>query len=240
MRVSGPALVAVLLCSASLSGCVSTIGGSAAPAPGPKSTPGESTAKPVRGVDLPALLLSATEIDTIMKTTGMKVENNYDQPTVSYPDHPSSNPRCVGAVLPDAAETYKGSGYLKAVGQDVNTSGDEKVRRSVLQWTTLYSSEERAHTFVENSRQQWSDCAGQNLTYTYEDKTTADWTIGTPTNSDDVISVLDFQEGAEGWACARSMTSRSNVVIDVAACGRDVNADRSVALAVKIRDKIPA
>ncbi len=242
MRACIPAVLGALLASAWLSGCVSTIGGSATPGPDLKSPSADSTTEQVRSDALPTLLLSAAEINTVMNTTDLTVFRNYDQPTVGDADHPSSKPKCVGAVLPDAAETYKGSGFLKTTGQVLTSPGDDSVRHFVVQAAAVYPNQDKARAFVESSQRQWSDCAGQPLTYTYPDpdRTVEDWTIGTPTGSDDIVSMVNFQEGADGWACARSMTSRSNVVVDVEACGRDASVDRSAALATKIRDKVRA
>lgn len=51
------------------------------------------------------------------------------------------------------------------------------------------------------------------------------------------ITVIDTQEGAEGWECQRAMSVANNVVVDVNACGYQIT-NQAGQIAAKIVDKV--
>jgi serine/threonine-protein kinase len=65
------------------------------------------------------------------------------------------------------------------------------------------------------------------------------WTIGETVTSNGIVTVVNLQEGGDGWGCSRSLGARSNVVADVAACGNEVSAQTSTTIVAEIIGKIP-
>ncbi|WP_421843945.1 sensor domain-containing protein [Mycobacterium sp.] len=68
---------------------------------------------------------------------------------------------------------------------------------------------------------------------------TSDETRPFPSASGDTATVVNTAEGAEGYVCARAITSRSNVVIDVYVCGIGITATQPAAVVSAIANKMP-
>jgi hypothetical protein len=65
----------------------------------------------------------------------------------------------------------------------------------------------------------WGRCVGKHVTSTPTGGKTGTWTMRTPVTASGITATIVDKEAGDGYACAHGITAKSNVVIDVAACG---------------------
>jgi PknH-like extracellular domain len=65
------------------------------------------------------------------------------------------------------------------------------------------------------------------VTYTGTDRVVQPWTFGMPRTVGEIIAINN--ETIDSWGCGHAMASKSNVVVDVDACGYNI-ADEATAI----------
>ncbi|BBX42461.1 serine/threonine-protein kinase PknH/PknJ [Mycobacterium simiae] len=197
--------------------------------PDPKPPP-----DPVAATRLNSLLLSASEINAIMGATNIQpgkpiTSMGTSSMTVSIPD-------CQGALYTTQDRVYAGSGYTGINGLVSSEPGDNN-DHWVNQAVVAYPTADKATAFLQSEAGKWKSCAGQTVTVTNSSNKTYRWTFAQIQGSPPKISVLQTQEGADGWECEHAMGVANNVVVDINACGYHIS-DQAGQIADKIVEKI--
>ncbi|OBJ49380.1 serine/threonine-protein kinase PknH/PknJ [Mycobacterium sp. 1423905.2] len=196
--------------------------------PDPKPPP-----KPIAEDRLSSLLLSPSEVNSVMGSSSMqpgKPITSMDTSTVTV-----SLPDCQGALYTSQSPAYAGSGYTGISGLVSSEPGDN-YDHWVNQAAVAFPSVDKAKAFLQRSANRWKNCAGKTVTVTNKGKTYR-WTFADVKGSPPKITVVDTQEGADGWECQRAMSVANNVIVDVNACGYHV-IDQGSQIADKIIAKV--
>jgi serine/threonine protein kinase len=188
---------------------------------------------PVPADRLSALLLSPSDIDSVMGSSTMepgKPITSMDSSSVTL-----SSPACQGALYTSQDPVYAGTGYTGVSGLVSSEPGDN-YDHWVNQAVVAFPSADKAKAFLQTSADKWKTCAGRTVTVTNKGKTYR-WTFAQINGSPPKIAVLDTQEAADGWECQRAMGVANNVIVDVNACGYHIT-DEGGQITDKIVDKI--
>jgi serine/threonine kinase PknH len=197
--------------------------------PGPKPPP-----DPIAATRLNSLLLSSSDINSIMGATNIQpgkpiTSMGTSTMTVSVPD-------CQGALYTTQDPVYAGSGFTGInglVSQEPGDNNDHWVNQAVVAFPTA----DKAKAFLQSSVDKWKNCAGQTVTVTNSSSKTYRWTFAPIQGSPPKVSVLQTQEGADGWECEHAMGVANNVIIDTNACGYHIS-DQAGQITDKIIDKV--
>jgi PknH-like extracellular domain len=205
-----------------LSGCVSSVSGTAVRAP----NAGLIDVPPLDESRLDDVLLSIGELNGIVGSTRMKITSELDEMT----DHSAdvSDPACLGAIYGAEEPVYAGSGWT-AMRDQVAREPDEDNDHWVEQTAVLYPSAEDAQRFFDDSRSAWEDCAGSAISVDDADASYL-WQIDEVKADDRLITQLTTQEDADGWACQHALSMVSNLTVEAWACSYDV-ADEAATIA---------
>lgn len=208
------AVGAVIAASVLLSGCESTVPGTAV------------RAQHAAPIDVPALtdarlddvLLSVGELNGIMGSTQMKVTTNLQQMT----DHSAkvSDPDCLGAIYGAEDPVYAGSGWTAVRDQVVHEPGQDN-EHWVEQTVVRYPSAAKAQKFFDDSKSSWQKCSGHSVSVDDAGATYL-WQIDSVTSQDSLITQMTAQEDADGWGCQHGMSVVSNVTVEAWACSYGV------------------
>ncbi|HEX2286191.1 MAG TPA: sensor domain-containing protein [Mycobacterium sp.] len=216
-------MAGVLASVALLTGCATTVQGSAVRAQNaaPIAVP------PLDESKLDDVLLSIGELNGIMGSTTMKVTSEVEEMT----DHSAavSDPDCLGAIYGAEEPVYAGSGWT-AMRDQVAREPDEYNEHWVEQTAVLYPSAQNAQKFFDDSRSTWEDCAGYSITVDDEDVSYL-WQIDDLRAEDTLITQTSRQEDADGWACQHALSVVSNLTVEAWACGYTVG-DEAAAIAM--------
>ncbi|EPQ77862.1 putative serine/threonine-protein kinase [Mycobacterium marinum MB2] len=189
--------------------------------------------KPIAEDRLSSLLLSPAEVNSVMGASNIQP----GKPITSMDASPVtlSLPECQGALYTSQDPVYSGTGYTAISGLVASEPGDNN-DHWVNQAVVSFPSAAKASSFVETMAGKWKNCAGKTVTVTNKSKTYR-WTFAQVVGSPPRITMLETQEGAEGWECQRAMSVANNVIVDINSCGYHIT-DQGGALADKIVDKI--
>lgn len=195
--------------------------------------PEPPTPAPLEADRLSALLLGPSDINTVMGSSTMQpgkpiTSTDHSAVTVSTPD-------CQGALYTTQDPVYAGTGYTSVSGLVSSEPGDN-YDHWVNQAVVLFPSADKAKSFLENSAEKWKGCAGKTVTVTNKSKTYR-WTFAQVQGSPPKITLMDTQEGADGWECQRALTVANNVIVDINACGYHIS-DQGAQIADKIAARI--
>jgi outer membrane murein-binding lipoprotein Lpp len=208
------AVGAVIAASVLLSGCVSTVSGTAVRAQhgAPIDVPTLNDAK------LDDVLLSIGELNGIMGSSQMKVTSELEEMT----DHSGevSDPDCLGAIYGAEEPVYAGSGWTAVRDQVVREPGEDN-EHWVEQTAVLYPSAEKAQKFFDESTSTWEKCSGYSVSVDDVDATYL-WQIDDVTSDDSVITQMTAQEDADGWACQHALSVVSNLTVEAWACSYNI------------------
>jgi len=208
------AVGAVIAASVLLSGCVSTVSGTAVRAQhaAPIDVPQLTEAK------LDDVLLSVGELNGIMGSTQMKVTSELEEMT----DHSGevSDPDCLGAIYGAEEPVYAGSGWT-AMRDQVVREPDADNEHWVEQTAVLYPAAEKAQKFFDDSRSSWEKCSGYSVSVDDLDATYL-WQIDDVTAEDTLISQMTVQEDADGWGCQHALSVVSNLTVEAWACSYSI------------------
>jgi hypothetical protein len=212
----------VIAASVLLSGCVSTVSGTAVRAQhgGPVDVPPLTVAK------LDEVLLSIGELNGVMGSSQMKVTSELEEMT----DHSGevSDPDCLGAIYGAEEPVYAGSGWTDVRDQVAREPGQDN-EHWVEQTAVLYPSAEKAQKFFDESKSAWEKCSGYSVSVDDVDATYL-WQIDNVTSEDTVITQTTAQEDADGWACQHALSVVSNVTVEAWACSYNIK-DEAAAIA---------
>ncbi|HTQ15891.1 serine/threonine-protein kinase PknH/PknJ, partial [Mycobacterium sp.] len=197
--------------------------------PDPKPPP-----KPIAAERLPSLLLSASEINSIMGATSMTPGDPIT--TMSKASSLTlSQPSCLGVLYATQDPTYANSGYSAVNGLVSNESGDS-MQHFVHQAVVSFPTADKASDFLKTSEDAWKGCAGKTITVTNSGKTFR-WAVSSVSGGPPRITLVNTQEGAKDWQCQRALSQVNNVIVDVNACAYQIN-DKASQVSDKISDKI--
>ncbi|AKN16504.1 Ser/Thr protein kinase [Mycobacterium haemophilum DSM 44634] len=201
--------------------------------PNPKPTLAPAP-HPIPAERLSDLLLSPSEIDSIMDSSTMEP----GKPITSMDASPVtlSQPACQGALYTSQDPVYAGTGYIGVSGLVSSEPGDN-YDHWVNQAVVLFPSADKAKAFLETSAHNWKGCSGKTITVTNKNKTYR-WTFAQINGHPPKITVVDTQEGADGWECQRAMGVANNVIVDVNACGYHIDSDQGGQITDKIVERI--
>lgn len=204
------AVGALLAASVLLSGCVSTVSGTAVRAQNaaPVDVP------PLTEAKLDDVLLSIGELNGIMGSTQMKVTSELEEMT----DHSGevSDPDCLGAIYGAEEPVYAGSGWTAMRDQVAREPGEDN-EHWVEQTAVLYPSADNAQKFFDDSKAAWEDCSGFSVSVDDLDASYL-WQIDSVTTEDALITQMTAQEDADGWACQHALSVVSNLTVEAWAC----------------------
>jgi serine/threonine kinase PknH len=189
--------------------------------------------KPVPDDRLSAMLLTASDINTVMGASNMKAGKpittmDNTSPTVSQPD-------CLGALYTSQDPVYAGSGYTGVNALVLSEPGDDN-DHWVSQAAVAFPSTDKAKAFLQAALTKWKSCGGKTVT-SKGTSSTSTWSFADVEGAPPRITILDTQEGANGWECERAMSLENNVIVDVNACGYKIT-DQAGQIADKIVTKV--
>jgi PknH-like extracellular domain len=214
------AVTVVIAASVLLTGCVSTVSGSAVRA----TNAGPVDAPPLNESKLDDVLLSVDEINGIMGATDMTVTDEYEEMT---PDTAElSDPACVGALFGAMESVYDGSGWTAVVDQIASEEVDDNAHW-VEQTAVLYPSADKAQKFFDGSRTIWEDCADSSISVD-ESGSTYLWTLDGVTAEDTLLTQMTTQEEADGWGCQHALSVVSNAIIEAWACSYTIGDEAAI------------
>jgi len=203
------AVSAVIAVSVLLSGCASTVEGTAIRAQGadPQNVP------PLDEAELDGILLTVDELNGIVGSTQMKLASEIDGMT----DHSAdvSDPDCLGAVYGAEEPVYAGTGWTAVRDQVAREPSDDN-DHWVEQTAVLYPAAGNAQGFFDGSSSIWQDCANDAIAVGDGDYL---WELDDVEIGDTMITQMTSQEGANGWACQHALSLVSNLTVEVWACG---------------------
>jgi serine/threonine kinase PknH len=205
------------------------------PSPAPASKPGIPAAAPSAGaptpsLDLNSILLSPTDINTVMGASNIQPTSQDEQ--MRAPQGTLSNPECLGPLAPIQGPVYQDTGYTAVRGQELNA---EDHAHFVHEAAVSFPSAEQALGFVRTSADKWQACVGQLLTVTTPDKI-FHWNFAKPIGAPPKITQVHTQLHG-GRACQHALSAVSNIVIDVVACGPQI-ADEGSRIAEQMAAKV--
>nr|WP_253946866.1 sensor domain-containing protein [Mycolicibacterium rhodesiae] len=204
------AVSAVMAASVLLTGCVSTVSGTATRA----HNAGPGNVAPLDESRLDDVVLSINEINAIMGSSSMEVTSELEEMT----DHSGdvSDAECLGAIYGAEEPVYAGSGWTAVLDQISREEGNDN-EHWVEQTVVLYPSADKARAFFEKSKAMWEECS--NYTVTVSDGGDSyDWDIEGLETKDNVITQITTQKEAAGWACQHALSPVSNITVEVWAC----------------------
>ena len=204
---------AVLVTSVLLTGCVSTVRGTAV-----QGRPaGPLDVAPLTESRLDTLLLGVDELNDIMGSTQMKVTSELDEMT----DHADevSDPDCLGAVYGAEEPVYAGTGWTAVRDQVVREPSDDN-EHWVEQTAVLYPAAADAQAFFDESTATWLDCANSAIGVGDGEYL---WQLGDVESESSLITQLTTQEGTDGWACQHALSLVSNATVEAWACGYSIS-----------------
>jgi hypothetical protein len=214
-RTSGgcTAGVAVALCLL-LSGCVSTVAGTAVRAQnaGPDSTDAPRLTESA----LDEMMLSIGELNGIVGATGMKITGTLD----AMGDHSAavSNQDCLGAIYGAEDNVYSNSGFTAVRDQVAN----EQDKHWVEQTAVIFPSATGAQKFLSGSQSQWESCA-QTTVQTDDGDSSYGWDIDKVSADDNMITQVIAQQDSDGWTCQHALGLVSNLIVETWACGDSIS-----------------
>ena len=208
-------ILGVVATGLGLTGCVSTVAGTAVRAQNAASV---DVPPPLDESALDRVMLSIGELNGIVGSTHMKVTSDLDKMT----DHSDevSDPDCLGAMYGAEEPVYAGTGWTAMrdqVAREPNADNDHWVEQTAV----IYPSAAKAQSFFDDSRSSWQDCAGDSIVVSGDDSTYL-WEIDDVTAEDNLIAQKSTQEDAEGWECQHALSFVSNLTVEAWACGYSI------------------
>ena len=193
------------------------------------------TPDPIQPERLGALLLSTPDLNGIMGSSGMQP----GKPITSMESSQLtlSQPACLGALYTTQDAVYAGTGYTGVSGLVSSEPGDN-YDHWVNQAVVLFPSAAKAQAFRQTSADKWKGCAGKTVAVTKKNDKPFRWSLAEINDQPPKISVVEMQEGADGWGCQRALSVANNVVVDVNACAYHVDKDQANQVVDKVVERI--
>lgn len=195
-----------------LSGCESTVTGSAVRA----SNAGPNTADvpQLKEADLDRMSLNINDINEIVGADDLEFVQTLDEMS----DHSDevSDPDCLGSMYGAEDEVYKDAGWTAV--RDEMASQADATDHWVQQTVVLYPSSDDATAFVDDSQKQWDGCAESTLDVNTGDSV-FEWTFEDVEVVGAIVTQVANQTDADGWACQHALGAVSNVTAETWVCG---------------------
>lgn len=217
MNSCAPAFCAAVLVGALLSGCVSTVSGTALRGQGAGPTP--TNVPKLEESDLDRVLLSAGEVNGVMDATGIRVTASSQ--SMSDNSDGVSDVDCLGAIYGAEELVYDGSDW-SAVRDEVLQEPTSDNAHWVEQIAVLFPSAEKARAFVEGSRTTWEKCGGTSIDIDNSDVHST-WKIDKANVTGDILTQQSTQRNAGGWGCQHALASASNLVVEAWTCSNSIS-----------------
>ncbi|OBI01012.1 sensor domain-containing protein [Mycobacterium scrofulaceum] len=242
------ALVAIAAAGILLAGCSHDDGGAGASSSNTSSTTAASKT-PLEKAQLPDLMLSSSDIDTLLGVTGTTSDppkTALEEDTARRTDY-TLPAECKYALHAALTPVYADSGYTAVYGYHdlapTPPGADDLESPDVYQFVVLFPAPDQANAFFTASSQQWPACANRLDTVPADGShPELQWKVGPITNTNGMLSTtvtLTFSRNGVNVSipCQRALTVRSNVIVDVDACRKDAG-DLGVRIANQIAGKI--
>ncbi|MDP7707421.1 sensor domain-containing protein [Mycobacterium sp. TY815] len=227
-------VAAGVVCAAVSGGCSTTVPGVAHVA---HARVGAAPTVTADGLD--RLLLTEQQIGPAVGVSALLAGRSY---TVIEPPRGESytDPSCASTLFNTMYTGYEGSGYTAVAGRKLHESSAHHTHE-IDEAVVAFPSADAAARFVVRTALDWERCFDIHLGVSnpHPDPVTVFYTLGFPSTSGDVATVVNTLEGGEGAVCAHAIASRSNVVIDVHVGGPDITAAQPVAVITAIAANMP-
>ncbi len=177
---------------------------------------------------LEAILLSDSEINSVMGASDMKTVERGNQAMKQSSTINVSAQDCMGALYPGLTNTYQDSGELGLAWKTLQKPGGlpragESKNQFVDQDIAAFApNTDQPFSFVAKAAGQWKSCTGKTATVTYADHRKYTWTINSPSGDAPKILLTYTQVSDPGYTCQRALSTVSNYVVDVKACGYNI------------------
>jgi hypothetical protein len=198
----------------------------------------DADAPTVAAADLDTLLLPDAQVADILSAPGMATRGTFTG--IAQPDGDTfSDLGCAATMFNTMWTAYNGTGYSDAAARTLSEDGDQPAH-AVNQAVVAFADSDAATRFVVRTTLGWDRCADVHLHITAPPPQPADdwFTLGFASTTGDIATVVNTSEGGEGYACARAITSRSNVVVDVYVCGNGITGTQSAGVVNAITRKM--
>lgn len=216
-RAVVPAIAAIALAGSALSGC------------GTKQT--EDDAGPQVDV-LGSMLASESELNTILSTTDLQPKTALRQPARLDADEHASRPVCLAVIGNAMDEVYRDSGFRQF---RESLFADETDDLEVDQAVTAFDTPTAARTLVARTVDTWRQCAGDNLTISYNgNRRPSVFALGNPSVVDDIDVTNEQSPASPQQGSRRAILAVDNVVVDVRITGTNLTDGQVVQLAKAI------
>lgn len=227
--LSRAAAIAALLC-APLSACTATIAGTASPGPSAPLSTSEA---------LPSLLLSASDVGSVMSSGDIAVVRDVDR---FWNDAARlDNAGCLAIAGAAQQAVYADSGATAVHSQILREPPTSPSwSHYAVQAVALFPTSQAASAFYETSRRSWAGCSDRQLTYPQPIGPPQLWSVGSISTDHDVLAVSRIEQNPDRWSCQRALTVHSNVAIDIEACSIDGPPTSAAAIARQIAGRLPA
>jgi len=227
--LSRVAAIAAVLC-APLSACTATVAGTASPTPPAPLATSET---------LPSLLLSASDIGSVMSSGDIAVVRDAD--TFWNDAARLDNADCLAIAGTAQRAVYADSGATAVHSQVLREPPTSPSwSHYAVQAVVLFPTSQAASAFYETSRHSWAGCADRQLNYPQPIGPAQLWSIGPTSTDHDVLAVSRNEQTPDRWLCQRALTVHSNVAIDIEACSVEGPPTAAAAIARQIAGRLPA
>ncbi|OBB92194.1 hypothetical protein A5781_20370 [Mycobacterium sp. 852002-30065_SCH5024008] len=229
MRSAGKWLaLSILVLSALTAGCTVMTDGRVVAAPTLGHAP-----QPLPTGALSGLLLDTGDVGSIMDAH-MEVVASAD---TMYTNRPLEDGCLVWAEAQEYS--YQGSGWTAVRVQELKDHRD-RADHIAYQAVVAFPGALAAHDFYASQVTGWANCDNRRVDlHDPGDPNPHYWSLSKASVEDGVLAITRVQEeGVEGWACQRALTTANNIVVDVSACADHID-DRGAQIAKRIARKIP-
>jgi hypothetical protein len=231
--------------AALIAGCVTVVKGTASappaasrvtvipPAPDPPPTPPGPT--PIPTSELPSLLIGLPAMRDLLAAPALQPEQTsteLDEPDAAATYQP---PECISAVFTGMRNGYKDTDPLGAYGQSFKDPGDAAAH-AADEMVVAFLDADQAATAATHLADQWRSCRTFGGTR-FDGQPIPTFTFDPVADSAGVSTQTRTAQGSR-WACARYVSSKSNIVVEGQLCSYDI-ADRPQQLAHAILANIP-
>jgi len=211
-------------------GCTTVVEGNAVAAD--KSGPLPQTPVPVSALD--GLLLDASQVNSVLGATSMKVW--FSTKALWDWSKNVSDKNCLAIDGPAQDEVYSGTGWTGMRGQRLDDSVDDSKKRQhyTIQAVVAFPAAQDASAFYSSSVQSWQNCSNRRFADVTPNQPDTVWTVAGVTNDNGTLSTSQVQEGGDGWTCQRALTVRNNISIDVVTCTYNQSGSTAIEIAQQI------
>jgi serine/threonine kinase PknH len=133
---------------------------------------------------------------------------------------------CIGALYTGENATYGGSDWSAVSDQTLQqqsaAQNTDVGHFYVDQTAVIFPSAEKAKAFLNTSASNWRSCAGQSVTVT-NGNDQSHWSFRDLTQTKTKIVQSRTQDSGNNWGCQHALSTVSNLVAEVVACGLQVN-----------------